>query len=165
MIKNNKGFTLIELLVVIAIISILTTVILFAVRSAKNKATDKAIQENLLTVRVQANLYFDTLGQGSYGGSTPVMTPSTTNCEIVMFSADQTIALAISKIRSLAGLNNVACASNGLNFAVAAQLTDQSYFCVDSKSAAKINTGLGGLYDIFGSDTNAAISTQTALCH
>lgn len=162
--RFSKGFTLVELLVVIAIIGMLMGIIIASIISARNKATDKAVAENLLTIRSQANLYFDTAGAGSYGTATPPM-PTGTNCEVGMFTDDQIVARAIAKIKTYISPDHVACTSTGQAFAVAAQLTNQNYFCIDSASAGRINSGRGRLYDISGTDSTAAINTITSLCH
>lgn len=59
--KNNQspGFTLIELLVVIAIIGILSSVVLGALNTARDKGTDTAIKSNLNNARSQAELFYD----------------------------------------------------------------------------------------------------------
>lgn len=57
----RKGFTLIELLVVILIISLLATVVLAALGSARARATDASIKTLMSQIRVQAELgYLDT---------------------------------------------------------------------------------------------------------
>lgn len=63
---NTHGFTLIELLVVIAIIGILASVILASLNSARTKGNDAAIKSNLANARIQAELFYDTNGQGLY---------------------------------------------------------------------------------------------------
>lgn len=52
-LKNKKGFTLIELLVVIAIISLLSSIVMASLKSARLKAKDAAIKQE---VRQLANL-------------------------------------------------------------------------------------------------------------
>lgn len=46
----KKGFTLIELLVVIAIIAILATIIILNVASARNKANDARVKDDVTTI-------------------------------------------------------------------------------------------------------------------
>src|ERR1051326_2473974 len=53
-----KGFTLIELLVVIAIIGILSAVVLASLSTARTKGKDASVQEEMSSMRAQAELYF-----------------------------------------------------------------------------------------------------------
>ena len=55
----QKAFTLIELLVVIAIISLLSAVVLNSLASARMKANDTKISEDLRQFRIAAELYFN----------------------------------------------------------------------------------------------------------
>lgn len=56
--QKNKGFTLIELLVVVAIIAILSTVIISAINSAREKGKDSAATSQMNQARNQAEIYY-----------------------------------------------------------------------------------------------------------
>ncbi|MEI6553816.1 MAG: type II secretion system protein, partial [bacterium] len=58
-VNLKKAFTLIELLVVIAIISLLSAVVLNSLASARMKANDAKISEDLRQFRIAAELYFN----------------------------------------------------------------------------------------------------------
>lgn len=64
--NNKKGFTLIELLVVIAIISLLASVIIVSLSSAKLKAKDARIKQEMDQLRTFANLNFAEYGDYCY---------------------------------------------------------------------------------------------------
>lgn len=69
-----RGFTLIELLVVIAIIGILSSVVLSALSTARNKSADAAVKSNLSTARAEAELHFE---NNSYSYDTVCATSGT----------------------------------------------------------------------------------------
>ncbi len=60
--RKSAGFTLIELLVVIAIISILASVVLSSLNSARGKARDAQRKAALNQVRIALELYYDKYG-------------------------------------------------------------------------------------------------------
>ncbi len=64
-INYTKGFTLIELLVVIAIIGILSTVVLGQLSSARTKAGDAAVKNNINNMRSYAESQYD-VGRNGY---------------------------------------------------------------------------------------------------
>lgn len=57
--NKNKGFTLIELLVVIAIISLLSSVVLASLNSARAKSRDAKRKEDFHTMQLAFQLYYD----------------------------------------------------------------------------------------------------------
>lgn len=60
--KTSKGFTLIELLVVISIISLLSSIVLTSVNSARAKARDTRRKSDMRQLELAIQLYYDTNG-------------------------------------------------------------------------------------------------------
>ena len=136
--NHTRGFTLIELLVVIAIIGILSAVVLAALNTARSKGNDAAIQSDLSTIQVQAELYYGGAGNNSYGSSV-----ANGSCAAGMFSADATMLRAITLADGANGsAGGTKCESNGTAYAVGIDLTAVSnYWCVDSSGTAKSESG------------------------
>ena len=159
------GFTLIELLVVIAIISLLSSIVFASLSTARNKAKDAAIKEDLIGIRTSAALYF--ADENNYGdpyyaadpdpyGHTfhvffPELCPSSTAVGSSMFhfsggSIVKSINEAIQHAGSLTRQQNnlVVCGSNSSSCVVAALLNEKgtkpatdAIFCIDSRHNIK----------------------------
>ena len=136
---NNRlqGFTLIELLVVIAIIGILSAVVLASLSTARNKGSDAAVQSDLATVQVQAEIYYAE-NSNSYG--TDGATCATTNNMFNQTNIKNAMTAADAANGSGAG---VSCYVTGSGAAYAAQGrllspldTAKPYWCVDSTGRA-----------------------------
>ncbi len=163
--KNFKGgFTLIELLVVIAIIGILASVVLASVRTAQNRANDKAIQTNMLTLRNQAGLYFDT--NKMYGATTPWPAPGSYNCSSGMFSSDSVMQAVVAKLQTYSGPDYVVCSATDSAYVIAAQLKASSnYYCVDSKAISKVKTSASAPDGLIGFGANSVINLTDSSCN
>jgi len=61
-LKHKKGFTLIELLVVISIISLLSSIILTTVNSARAKARDAVRKSDMNQIKMALDLYYNDHG-------------------------------------------------------------------------------------------------------
>ncbi len=86
--KTKKGFTLIELLVVVSIISLLSSIILSSLNSARAKGRDAKHLSSLKQLQIALALYYDKFGSypsgsgNDYSGSTTfqtALTPLVTN--------------------------------------------------------------------------------------
>ncbi len=67
---TKKGFTLIELLVVVSIISLLASVVLASLNSARAKGRDAKRLQDITQIRTALELYYNDFGQYPSSGST-----------------------------------------------------------------------------------------------
>lgn len=128
-VKSVAGFTLIELLVVIAIIGMLSSVVLASLNSARGKANNSAVKENLQNIRAQAQLCYDTA--------------TTCNGSFATVCIDTGVR-QMYQAAGLAGGGNVAsglCNNAAGAWAASAPLKTpegtSNYWCVDSIGSSK----------------------------
>ena len=142
--KQQQGFTLIELLMVLAIMSLLMSVVLAALTSARGKGGDAAVKSNLVNIRSQAALYFS--DYGDYAVESDV-------CTAGIFSTDLRISAAIAAAQKSGGGAAICSSSDGAvtsggtakSWAIAVPLKTAptpGYWCVDSLGASKQTTVL-----------------------
>lgn len=131
--QRKKGFTLIELLVVIAIIGILSSVVLAALNTARNKGKDASAKSSLENVRAAAEIYAGT-NSGFYGYAS-----DNTSTAGVCGDAEVIKLMEAAKAQTLndyACLHNATALKQATEYKVAIQLLSTEYFCVDSTGAA-----------------------------
>lgn len=124
----KRGFTLIELLVVIAIIGILASVVLASLNTARDKGEDAAIKSNLNNIRAQAEIVYDDDGR-TYAN----------------VCANANVSRAVTE----AATNASDCSDDAAGWGAEAQLSDTTWYCVDSTGNAT-TTAAGSVVE--GSD-------------
>src|SRR3989338_10409431 len=144
-LHHQQGFTLIELLVVIAIIGILSAVVLASLTTVRSRGNDSAIQTNMSTIRIQAEVYYGGTGGNSYGSATVTTCPTTVvTANGTSVFTDPTITRAIIATDKTNGTDStygtVVCNSTPTAYAVQSGLqsgigTDR-YWCIDSAGNA-----------------------------
>ncbi len=141
----KSGFTLIELLVVIAIIAILAAVVMAALGSGRDKATDAAIKQAMSSARGQAELYYATQGQTFTGvcGAAP-------GIGATLLNAAQRTGATVGPLNFAWGLSGGAgaavCHESANSWAaitsLRSPLTFHAGWCVDSSGASREATTL-----------------------
>jgi len=112
--NKKKGFTLIELLVVIAIIGILSSIVLVALRGARNKAKDARIIADMGQIRSVAEVVYD----GDYDA----------------LKTDNDYTTLTADVTSQGG--SVTCQQSGSDYCAYSALNGGGYYCIDSTGAA-----------------------------
>ena len=95
--KFKKGFTLIELLVVVAIISILSSVVMASLNSARVKGKDAARMENVKSLKIALELFYN--ANGGYPTSN-----GSSNGDVLLSDAILTSKLVPTYISSMPAL-------------------------------------------------------------
>lgn len=141
----ERGFTLIELLVVIAIIGILSSVVLASLNTARSKGTDAAIKSNLASIRPQAEILYDTVGNYgtvAYPASTCATTAGTLFADNTI--RDQITAAAKAFVGSAGTMANANCVSSitgtgawAVSLGIKNPTTAGNLWCVDSTGTSR----------------------------
>lgn len=145
--KKTQGFTLIELLVVISIVGLLSSVILASLKTAREKAADASVKQQLTAMRNAAAFLYDS--SGTYDD----VCLGTTNSGKLYEAAyargskvdDQSICVSSSNVagRCRFDIDSNGCATaNPGKWAATVQLKSKAntWFCVDWQGNAKENT-------------------------
>jgi len=145
--RADKGFTLIELLVVIAIIGILSSVVLASLNTARNKASDTAIQSNLANTRAEAELFYS-FGN-TYDGVCALTGTSTIGDSVsaaeIAFDGSSSTPYLLTAPADWSDGDGACHATAGAWAAAVPMKTSNTHYCVDSTGAAKIVSGDVGL--------------------
>lgn len=152
---KNKGFTLIELLIVIAIIGILSLVVLGFLGAAKSSGNDAAIISQMNSMRSQAEVYYNTTGQGSYStvtaGPTLCFSPSLVNSVFGAASSNtgsvRNLVMAIYANQGGVTGSGMSCAVSPTAWMVIARLPSGGTngnisWCVDSAGHGVATSGI-----------------------
>jgi prepilin-type N-terminal cleavage/methylation domain-containing protein len=144
--KTQRAFTLIELLVVIAIISMLSSIVLTSVSSARSKGADSGVKSTLVSARTEAEIFFDT--NQSYTGVCGVPgAPGVTKLNVIggMINAAERLhhgSVTAYNNALNSGWTSGQCHETAQAWAAVSPLSASAsglpvHFCVDSKSAGK----------------------------
>lgn len=166
-LQAKRGFTLIELLVVIAIISLLSSIILASLGTARQKAKDASATGALVGLRSEAELK---LGTGDNYGGPGYLSVSPTGSESTFFDYAFYICRGAQALRLLgsAAANTgytayCAVGESGNTWVAFVQLTNQtgnSNYCVDSSGFSGTRTQRPAFF----SDVNFGISLYPISC-
>lgn len=156
-LQKNKGFTLIELLVVIAIIGILASMILVALNTARTKAKDARVKNGMTQFRTAAQFYYEANGNNYGVGFGTDAAPLDNNIRNVARNTESP-AMAddfnLSKLYTDINKYDNTGSTPVFNFSLASgkwskyamrtQLSDSTWWCVDSSQNAKVATSATG---------------------
>lgn len=111
MTTPSRGFTLLELLLVIAIIGLLSTIVLGSVRTARQKANDAKIQEQVLAFRQLMELERNDTGHYGAFKSAGAWKAANTTCSAASFGSSAYAAKAAEICTDIVKLGSPNCGS------------------------------------------------------
>lgn len=147
--NNSKGFTLIELLVVIAIIGILSSVVIASLNSARKKGRDVRRVEDIKSIQLALELYYDE--NGSYPSATSALV---TGGHIPVVPVDPGASTPAYTYVQL---------SSGSSYHLGANLETAGHSALNSDSDATDSDGAGADFD--GASGTCSTSTGTDSCY
>ena len=126
---SERGFTLMEVLMYIIITGILASVVMSAVRIARESGADSGIKANLSNIRTEATAFFDR--NGNYG------TPGTSCTQPGSIFDDIRITQQITSAETISG-QAATCANSATDWAISVPLRhDEGSWCVDEQGTAR----------------------------
>lgn len=140
----QRGFTLIELMVVITIVGLLASGVMASMASARSKAKDSAIKQQVKSMVLTAELHFSLTGsyalQSSWVGNIGVVNPTCDTETFIGPLAEDFRKLCRGILENVdasnesilhIGVNDLVYDSNR-NFSIIALLNTGNYFCAGS---------------------------------
>lgn len=134
--KNRRdGFTLIELMVVIGIIGVLSSIGLFYMNQARNKANDAVTISQLSMARDSAQIFYESHGSYNGSGGNVQKKCDENNSMFIDFTSGMYEYATDANYSSYADLR---CSSNPADFEISAALsTLGEFWCVNSAGLSK----------------------------
>jgi len=123
--QKNRAFTLIELLVVIAIIAILAAIVVVSLSSARTRARDARVVQEMAQVRSLAEIYASGNSDSYYGLS--CSTPSD-------------MGKLCSDIATQNGGTSPSIYATSTAYCAYAKTASGKYYCVDNVKATELST-------------------------
>jgi len=131
--KNIKGFTMIELLIVLAVIALLVAIVFISLTVVRTKAGNSVIKNDVDQLRKYAEVMYTENGLRGYCADIPESCFGSGNVRLNELKDD------IQK-RSKQNLDPVISCDVD-NFCISVNLSDNSYYCVDSKADQTTGNG------------------------